>query len=158
MSNLFVVGYDETGKAEEVRLKLLKLQSEFLLDLEDIVVAVKSEEGKVKLYQAAGDLFKDPSAFRGFCGSLACLIFQNAVTGAASGALTDVGITQHFMKELTETLIPGSSAIFVLIRRSSSDRDRVLEELKGTGGKILMTSLSHQDQAIIQAALSAAKS
>ena len=157
MSNLFVVGYDETGKAEEVRLKLLKLQSEFLLDLEDIVVAVKSEEGKVKLYQA-GDLFNDPSPFRGFCGSLACLIFQNAVTGAASGALTDVGITEHFMKELTETLIPGSSAIFVLIRRSSPDRDRVLEELKGTGGKILMTSLSHQDQAIIQAALSAAKS
>ena len=33
MSNLFVVGFDEAHKAEEVRLELQKLQSEYLLDL-----------------------------------------------------------------------------------------------------------------------------
>jgi uncharacterized membrane protein len=54
--------------------------------------------------------------------------------------------------------MPGSSALFVLIRRASPDRGRVLEELKGSGGKILKTSLSHEDEAIIQAALSAQRS
>jgi len=152
-----VVGYDEPHKADEVRLKLQKLQSEYLLDLEDVVVAVKNEEGKVKLHQA-GNLFSDRAFPGGFCGSLTSLILLNAAAGAASGALTDVGINDHFMRELAATLIPGSSALFVLVRRASPDRERVLEELKGSGGKILKTSLSHEDEAIIQAALSAVRS
>jgi uncharacterized membrane protein len=154
MSNLFVVGFNAPHKAKEVSLKLQKLQSEYLLDLEDMVVAIKDEQGKVVLHQT-GDLFPDAAVRGSFCGSLASLIFLNAAAGVASGALADVGITDHFMKELAATLIPGSSALFVLTRRPSPDRDRVLEELKGIGGKILQTSLSHEDEAQIQAALSA---
>src|SRR5215472_8299680 len=52
MSTLVVINYNDPYKAEEVRLKLRKLQSEYLLDLEDAVVAVKDEKGKVKLNQA----------------------------------------------------------------------------------------------------------
>lgn len=44
---------------------------------------------------------------------------------------------------------------FVLVKKAMSDR--VLDEVKGTGGKILKTSLSHDDEAKLQAALSAAK-
>ena len=157
MSNLFVVGFDEPHKAEEVRLKVQKLQSEYLLDLEEVVVAVRDEKGKVKLHQA-GSLTADGAICGGFCGSLTGLIFLNAATGAASGALTDVGINDHFMKELAATLIPGSSALFVLVRKATPYRETVLEKLKGIGGKILMTSLSHEDEAKLQAALSAARS
>ena len=49
MGNLFVVGFDEPNQAEEVHLKLQKLQSEGLLDLADVAVAVKDETGKAKL-------------------------------------------------------------------------------------------------------------
>ena len=157
MGNLFVVGFDEPHEAEEVRLKLQKLQSEGLLDLADMVVAVKDETGKAKLHRA-GDLMADASVLHGFGGSLANLILLNATTGVASGALADLGITDRFMKELTATLIPSSSALFVLTRSPTPDRDRLLEELKGLGGKILMTSLSHEDQARLQAVLSAGKS
>jgi uncharacterized membrane protein len=86
------------------------------------------------------------------------LIFLNATVGAASGALADVGITDRFMKELATVLIPSRSVLFVLTRRPTSDKDRVLEELKGLGGKIFMTSLSHDDEARLQAALNATKS
>ena len=134
MSTLVVVGYDDPYKAEEVRFKLRKLHSEYLLDLEDAVVVVNDEKGKVKLHQA-GNLIADGAICGGFCGSLTGLIFLNAAEGAASGALTDVGISHHFMKELTATLIPGSSALFVLVRKATPDKDRVLEELKGIGGK-----------------------
>jgi uncharacterized membrane protein len=157
MSTLVVVGFAEPHKAEEVRLRLQKLQSEYLLDLADVVVAVRDENGKVKLHHA-GNLTAEGPVYGGFCGSLANLILINAAAGAASGALSDVGINDHFMKELTGTLIPGSSALFVLVRNPTPDRDKVLEELKGLGGKILMTSLSHEDEAKLQAALSAAKS
>ena len=56
-----------------------------------MVVIVKDEMGKVKLHHA-GNLTVADAVFRGFCGSLAILILTNAAIGAASGALTDVGI------------------------------------------------------------------
>ena len=157
MGNLFVIGFDEPNQAEEVHLKLQKLQSEGLLDLADVAIAVKDETGKAKLHHA-GNLWTEGAALQGFCGSLANLIFQNAKVGAASGALADVGITDRFMRELATVLIPSGSALFVLTRRPTSDKDRVLEELKGLGGKIFTTSLSHEDEARLQAALNATKS
>ena len=154
MNTLVVVGYDEPYQAEEVRLKLRKLQSESLVDLEDAVVAVKDDKGKVKLHQSV-NLSADGAFFGGFWGSLTGLIFLNAAASAASSALTDVGINDQFMKELSATLSPGSSTLFVLVRRPVPDRERLLQELKGTGGKILKTSLSHEDATKLQAALSA---
>ena len=161
MSTLVVVTYDGPYKAEEVRLKLRKLQSEYLLDLEDAVVAVKDQKGKVKLNQAV-NLTAAGALSGGFWGSLIGLIFLNpllgfavgAAAGAASGALTDVGINDQFMRELAGGMTPGSSTLFVLVRKSTPDK--VLEELKGTGGRVLKTSLSHEDEAKLQAALSAA--
>ena len=46
MSTLVVIGYDDQFKAEEVRLSLMKMQKDYLIDLEDAVVAVKDQEGK----------------------------------------------------------------------------------------------------------------
>ena len=80
---------------------------------------------------------------------------MGAAAGAASGALTDVGINDGFMKELASGLSPGSSALFVLVRKATPDK--VLEELKGTGGKILKTSLTHENEMKLQAALNASK-
>ncbi|MDQ1240419.1 MAG: hypothetical protein QG577_2605 [Thermodesulfobacteriota bacterium] len=162
MSDLVVIGYDEQFKAEEVRLMLWKMQKEYLIDLGDAVVAEKNDKGKVKLHQAV-NLTAAGAASGGFWGALVGLIFLNpllgmavgASAGAVSGALTDVGINNNFMKELAESLHPGSSALFVLVR--SVTPDKVLEELKGTGGRVLKTSLTHEEESKLQAALSAAK-
>jgi uncharacterized membrane protein len=162
MSTLVVIGYNDLNKAEEVRLMLLKMQKDYLIDMEDAVVAVKDDKGKVKLHQmyhvtAVG------AVSGGFWGTLIGLIFLNpilglavgATAGAVSGALTDVGIDDKFMKDLATSLSPGSSVLFILVRKATPDK--VLEELKGTGGTIIKTSLSHDDEAKLQAALSAAK-
>src|SRR5215471_13865438 len=162
MSTLAVIGYNDVFKAEEVRLSLIKMQRDYLIDLEDAVVAVKDPSGKVKLHQAI-NLTAAGAVRGGFWGSLIGLIFLNpllglavgAGAGAVTGALSDVGINDDFMKELAATMKPGSSVLFVLVRRATPDK--VLEELKGTGGKILRTSLTHEDEAKLQAAISAAK-
>ena len=52
MSTLVVIGYDDQFKAEEVRLSLMKMQKDYLIDLEDAVVAVKDQNGKGRLHQA----------------------------------------------------------------------------------------------------------
>ena len=162
MSTLVAIEYDDLFKAEEVRLSLMKLQKEYLIDLEDAVVAVKDQKGKVRLHQAV-NLTATGALTGGFWGMLIGMIFLNpllgmalgATAGAVSGALTDVGINDKFMKDLAENMKPGSSTLFVLVRKVTPDK--VLDEIKGTGGKVLQTSLSHEDEAKLQAALSAPK-
>jgi len=162
MSTLVVIEYEDLHKAEEVRLLFLKMQKDYLIDLEDAVVAVKNTDGKVKLNQIR-NLTGAGAASGGFWGALIGLIFLNpllgfaagAAAGAVSGALTDVGISDKFMKELAESFKPGTSALFVLVRQGTADK--VLEELQGTGGKVLKTSLTREDETKLQEALDTAK-
>jgi uncharacterized membrane protein len=162
MSTLVVISYPEAAKAEEVRQKLIQMQKDYLIDLEDAVVAVKDTKGKVRLHQAI-NLTAAGAVSGGFWGTLIGMIFLNpllglavgASAGAVSGALSDVGINDQFMKDLAANMQAGGSILFVLVRKSTPDK--VLEEVKGTGGTILKTSLSHEDEAKLQAALSAAK-
>ena len=162
MSNLVVIAYDDPFKAEEVRTKLRKLQQEYLIDLEDAVVAVKDEQGKVKLSQMY-NLTAMGAVSGGFWGALIGLIFVNpllglavgAGAGAASGALADVGINDDFMKELASGFTNKSSALFVLVRKATPDK--VLAELQGSGGKVIKTSLTHEEEEKLQAVLAAAK-
>lgn len=162
MSELIAIGYDDKYRAEEVRLALRRLERDYLVDLEDAVVAVREEDGKVKLHQihhlaTAGILGG------GFWGLLIGLLFMTPFFGAAVGAaaggiaaaLTDVGVNDQFMKDLAETLAPGSSALFVLVRKATPDK--VIDEIQQYGGKVLRTSLTREDEAALQRALDSAR-
>lgn len=163
MADLVVIEYEDMYKAEEVRHKLLKMQREYLVDMADAVVAVKDEKGKVKLHQIH-NLTATGAVSGGFWGALIGLIFLNpllgiaagATAGAVSGALTDVGVNNDFMKKIASGFKNGTSALFVLVREVTPDK--VLEELKGTGGTVLQTSLTHDQESKLQEALSASAS
>lgn len=159
MNTLVVIGYKDIDQAEEVRLKLRKLHRDYLIDLDDAVVVVKDAAGKIKLHQSVS-LTAAGATSGGFWGMLVGMIFLNpllglavgASAGALSGSVADVGINDDFMKELAATLTPGSSALFVLVRKVTPDK--VLQELQGSGGTVLKTTLSDDDEAKLQAALS----
>jgi uncharacterized membrane protein len=158
MSTFVAIKYDDPHKAQEVRLALVKLQREYLIDLEDAVVAVKDEAGKIKLHQAV-NLTAAGAMSGGFWGTLIGLLFLNPLLGAAvgasagavSGALSDVGVDDKFMKKLAEGMQANTSVLFVLVRKATPDK--VVEEIKQFGGTVLQTSLSHEDEAKLQAAL-----
>jgi uncharacterized membrane protein len=162
MSTFAAIAYDDPQKAQEVRLALVKLQREYLIDMEDAVVAVKNEEGKIKLHQAV-NLTAAGAVSGGFWGTLIGLLFLNPLLGAAvgasagavSGALSDLGIGDDFMKKLADGLQPNTSVLFVLVRKATPDK--VVDEIKQYGGTVLQTSLSHDDEAKLQAALDEAK-
>ena len=162
MSTFAAIAYDDPYKAQEVRLTLVKLQREYLIDLEDAVVAVKDENGKLKLHQAM-NLTAAGAVSGGFWGTLIGMLFLNPLLGAAvgasagavSGALSDIGIDDDFMKKLADGLQNNSSVLFVLVRKSTPDK--VLDEIKKYGGTVLQTSLSHEDEAKLQAVLDEAK-
>jgi len=158
MSDLIVIAYDDKFMAEEVRLSLLKLQRDYLIDLEDAVVVVKNEKGKVKLQQTH-HLVGAGAVGGGFWGLLIGLLLfiplagaaVGAATGALVGALSDVGIDDNFLKRLGATLRPGCSALFVLVRKATPDK--VIEEISPFGGTVLHTSLTKKDEESLQAAL-----
>ena len=79
MSQLVAVTYPDQFKAEEVRVKLWKLQRDYLIELEDAVVVTKDLKGKVKLHQAI-KLAALGALSGGFWGTLIGMIFpQSAV-------------------------------------------------------------------------------
>ncbi|OIP69070.1 MAG: hypothetical protein AUK43_14010 [Oscillatoriales cyanobacterium CG2_30_40_61] len=159
MSDLIAIAYDDEYKAEEVRLTLIKLQKEHLIELEDAAVIVKNAEGKIKLKQAV-DLTTAGAVSGGFWGLLIGTLFLSpllgaavgAAAGAASGALSDIGVDDKFMKSLGETLQPKTSALFVLVRKVTPDK--VLEEIAPYGGTVLRTSLTKDEEAQLQEVLS----
>lgn len=159
-AQLVVISYPDIHRAEEVRLTLLKLQKSYLVDLEDAVVVTKNEKGKIQLNQIS-NLTAAGAISGGFWGALIGLIFMQPILGAVvgasmggvSGALSDVGIDDNFMKSLGSTLDVNTSALFILVR--SATVDKVLPEIEPFGGKIIQSSLTHEDESKLQAALNA---
>ena len=82
MSNLVAMVYDDEATAFAVRAELVKMQKEFLIELEDSVVVTRNKNGKVKLDQAV-NLTSAGAIGGGFWGMLIGLIFLNPLLGAA---------------------------------------------------------------------------
>jgi uncharacterized membrane protein len=76
-----------------------------------------------------------------------------AASGAIAGALSDVGINDDFMKQVAATIDSGSAALFVLIKKMTTDK--VLDDLKGVGGKVLRTSFDNTKEEELRKALAA---
>jgi uncharacterized membrane protein len=158
MADLVEIAFPSEQKAEEVRQKLLDMQKEYLIELGDAVIAVKQPNGHVKLNQ----LFHPTAvgAVSGaFWGTLIGMIFLmplpgaaiGAASGAIGGALSDVGINDGFMKEAAQTLQSGNAALFLLIRKMTTDK--VLAALQGEGGTVLRTSFDHTKEEALRTAL-----
>ncbi len=149
MSNLVVVTFEDETTAFEMRAALVKMQKEYLIEMEDVVVVTKDDKGKAKLHQAV-NLTAAGAVGGGFWGMLIGMIFLNpllgmavgAGAGALSGVLSDIGVDDKTMKEMAESFKPGGSALFVLVK--SSTRDKVLEGLAPFAGKgkVFKTSLT----------------
>ena len=169
MSTLAVIGYPDIFKAEEVRLSLIKMQRDYLIDLEDACVVERDKDGKIHIKQAVN--LTALGAARGgsmgaLWGTLVGILFLNplagmvigaaagAGAGALSGSLTDYGINDDFVKKLGETIPVNSSALFVLVK--SVTEDKVLAEIEPYKPRVLKTSLSSEDEAKLKAALSKA--
>jgi uncharacterized membrane protein len=157
MSDLVVLSFPDQETAFQLRAELSRLQKEYLIDMEDVVVVTKDENGKVKLHQAVS-LTAMGAVGGGFWGMLIGLLFLNPLLGAAvgagagalSGKLSDIGVNDQFMKDLAEQFRPGCAAVFVLVRKATTDK--VIEELKAFHGKgkVLKTSLTKDEEAALR--------
>ena len=106
MSDLIIIGYPDETTAENVWAELVKLQHDYLVDLEDAAIIRRDQKGKLHVttpvhHQAAwGGL----SGL--FWGTLIGLLFlfplapltgvAGGIMGAALGAAGDLGIKDDF--------------------------------------------------------------
>lgn len=166
MAELVAVAFDNRDDADRALNELSRLQREYLIDLEDAVVAVRAADGKVRLKQSVnlvGAGAASGAMWGGLWGMLVGLLFLNPLlgwatglafgggAGALAGKLADYGIDDDFMRQLAQNLKPDASALFVLVRKVQPEK--VLNELSGFRGTVIRSSLSPQQEARLQQAL-----
>lgn len=158
MSTLVAIAYPDRSTAEQVRQELIQATKEHLVRLDDAVVVDVDADGKIKLHQAtstAGVGAVGGAAWGGLIGLLFLAPLVGMAIGAASGALagklTDTGVNDKFMKELGAKLQPGNAALIAL--GSTEARDRLMERISPYGGDVIQTSLDHEDEDRLRAAL-----
>jgi len=94
MSEMVVVGFDNPNDADRVLTELTRLKKEYLIDLEDAVVAIRGADGAVRIKQSVNlvSLGATTGGLRGaMWGSLIGLLFLNPLAGFAVGGLVGAG-------------------------------------------------------------------
>lgn len=146
MSNLVVITFNDTVQAVEAYEALKRAQSGGHLQIDDAAVIVKQESGKVEIKNQLDTGVKWGAIGGGTLGLLLGGLFFplaglaiGAIGGALVGKTMDLGVDQKFVKEVTEALEPGSSALFVIGK--SSHPEAIVAVLRPYQGTVYQTSL-----------------
>ena len=159
MSDLVAIAYPNLETAREVVQNVGEAQKAHIIDLEDLVIIERRQDGKVKLHQPS--MAGAGAAGGALWGGLIGLIFLvplfgmaiGAASGAVAGKLSDSGIDDNFMKDLGTKLQPGGAAVIALIR--SVNAEKLLAEVK-IPGDVIQTSLTTDGEQALRDALAAA--
>jgi uncharacterized membrane protein len=152
MSELIVFAFDSETGANEMSSAIQQLQKEELIKLDDAAVVVRKQGGKPKVKQAQ-NLVGAGALGGAFWGMLIGLLFfmpwlglaVGAAAGALAGHFTDIGIDDKFIKQVSDTIEPGHSALFLLV--ADATPDKVLDRLEKYNATVIRTSLSAEDEA-----------
>ena len=162
--HLWAVGFDDMGRANQVRDEIVRLGwVDNKLILQDVAVVVRHLDGSFTL-----DRERFPTGYNivgaSAVGFLAGLVIGVPIVGAAIGAMVggagtamsvmSTGIADDFVKEVQRLMKPGTSALFVLDR--AGDMDVILHGIRGLGGTVLKTNVDVERARLIQSTLAAA--
>lgn len=160
MSDLIVVAFPDEATAFAAAEALVALQKQYLIEMEDVVVVTRGEDGRVQLHQSV-NLTTGGAIGGGLWGTLIGLLFMNPVAGAAVGAgagallgkFRDYGINDDFLRDVGASLDRGGTAVGMLVRKLTADK--VYERLEPfrEKGRVIHTSLSHEAEARLKAFL-----
>lgn len=160
-STIVAILFDDPQQAGRMRDGLKALQEEKLLKVEEAVVLVRDQDGKVSYDTNAhipGAL--EGAAFGSLWGVLLGSIFlmplaglaMGALAGALSGKLGEVEVDHSFKQSINDQLRPNTSAIIIRAEDTGKGAE-VLERVKGFHGKVLYTNLSTEAEQELQKAL-----
>jgi uncharacterized membrane protein len=144
MATLVAIGYPDQTTAEQAMQTVSELQSELIIQAEQVAAISRDAEGKYHVHTEHGGAGAGGGAWwGGFWGLLFGLLFfipfAGLALGAGMGALFGhfgkQGIDKVFQEQVREYLKPGTSA------------------LSQYGGTVIKTSLSDEDTKRLQDAI-----
>ncbi|HEY6791491.1 MAG TPA: DUF1269 domain-containing protein [Trebonia sp.] len=149
MSDLIIIGYPDETTAQKVWEELVRLERDYLVDLDDAAIIRRDRKGKLHITTPAHHAVAWGTFSGLFWGVLIGLIFlfplaplagvAGGIMGAAFGAAENLGIKGEFKQRVRDMIQPGTSAILVILRKATLDK--FVDALRPYGGTILQTSL-----------------
>ncbi|MCU1354693.1 MAG: hypothetical protein JWM89_111 [Acidimicrobiales bacterium] len=139
------VSFDKVTRADEVLLAMTHLQQEGEIAITDAVVVSKDDGGRVHVRQTVdptpGRAALNGSIWGMLVGAIigGPVFFVGAAVGAGSAALmaklVDLGLDDHWVRQVADWLDPGTSALLLLV--ADDMRPSVVHELGRYEGKVL---------------------
>ncbi|WP_113698630.1 DUF1269 domain-containing protein [Nonomuraea lactucae] len=163
VSDLIAIAYPDRAAVELAKKRVHQAGADGLLQIEDVVVLIRDEDGKIEVRQGGtgvGAAAAGGAIWGGLIGLLLLApLFGIAVGAVAGGAkwkseFGDAGAAHNFVNELSANLTPGSAALILLVRDMTLER--VLPQIQ-QHGHVIRTTLSEGAKAQLDAALAAAK-
>ena len=161
MSDLIVIGYPDETTAQKVWEELVKLEHDYLVDLEDAAVIRRDVKGKLHVTTPAHHAVAWGTLSGLFWGVVIGLLLLFPITtlvgvaggliGAALGEAKNLDIKDDFKQRVQDVVQPGTSAILVIVRRATPDK--VEEALRPYGGTVLRSSLTRDSEQQLMKAL-----
>ena len=160
MATLVAIGYPDQGTAEQAMETVNQLQSELIIQAEQVAAVSRDVEGKYHVHTAHGGASAGGGAWwGGFWGLLFGLLFFIPFAGLALGAgmgalfghIGSKGIDKAFQEQVRDYVKPGTSALFMVIDHVTPDK--AIAAMQQYGGTVIRTSLSEEDTKKLQEAL-----
>jgi uncharacterized membrane protein len=157
MNNLIVIAFDHFDDARTALGRLRQLESDGRIRFEDTAVIERDPDGTARVKNEVSGTTEAATAIGAVIGGLLTFVFPlaGAAVGAAAGAvvgrLADTGVSDRFTDELKETLRPGRSALFLVVK--ASDSDATLAALREFRGEVIQSSLSADAEDALKEAL-----
>jgi uncharacterized membrane protein len=160
MATLVAIGYQDQTTAEEARQTVQRLESELIIQADQVAAISRDLDGKYHVTTTHGGASAGGgAAWGGFWGLLFGLLFFVPFAGLALGAgmgalfghLGEKGIDKAFQQQVRDHLKPGNSALFMVIEQVTPDK--AIAALEQYGGTVIKTSLSEEDTKKLQDAL-----
>jgi uncharacterized membrane protein len=158
MADLIAIGYDDEETAEKAAREVYRLAGDLLIEPEEVAVISRDKNGKYKVTTNHHPV-AEGATWGILWGALFGLLFfvpvfglaVGGVFGALFGALEKVGIDKGFQQEVRDMLQPGTSALFLVVRKVTPDK--ATDALSRYGGRVLKSSLSKDAEEQLERAL-----
>ena len=160
MATLVAIGYPDEGTAEQARETVQQLESELIIQADQVAAISRDPEGMYHVHTAHGGASAGGGArWGGFWGLLFGMLFFIPFAGLALGAglgalfghMGEKGIDKAFQEQVRDYVKPGTSALFMVIEQATPDK--AVAALQQYGGTVIKTSLSEEDTRRLQEAL-----
>jgi uncharacterized membrane protein len=157
MNQLIVVAFDHFDDARDAMKQLRALEREGKIRFEDTAIVERDPDGTAHVKNEVSGTTETAAVIGAVVGGLLAFVFPLAgiAIGAALGALVgrslDSGVSDQFVDEVKETLRPGRSALFLVVKES--DADATLAVLRPFSGDVIQTTLPAETEEALRQAL-----